>query len=317
MSFRPQTSFLVAAIAATTLVGCAAPAPVADDGVISVVASTNVYGDLAATIGGDLIEVTSIIDEPSQDPHSFEADARVQLALSKADIIVYNGGGYDSFVEQLLANIDVPGQTVLSAVELSPLDLDLAHGDQDETDDHEGHDHGAVNEHVWYDFATVEAVADAIAEQLTGLDPANTTTYQANADSLAAELDALRQRTADIRAQHDGTGVAITEPVPLYLLEAAGLHNETPDAFSEAIEEGSEVSAATLNETLSLFAKGTASLLVYNDQTVSPETEALVAAAEKAGAPVVAVTELLPQGTDFVGWMNATLDDLESALEQL
>lgn len=313
MRLRTTTGTLIAATAAVVLVGCAAPAPVADDGVLSVVASTNVYGDLAASIGGDLIEVTSIIDDPSQDPHSYEADARVQLALSKADIVVHNGGGYDEFIDQLLDSLDVPGQVVLSAVELSPLDLGL--DDADHGDDHEGHDHGAVNEHVWYDIPTVDAVAAAIAEQLADLDPANAGTYETNAVSLTGELEALRQRTAGIRSQHEGTGVAITEPVPLYLLEAAGLHNETPDAFSEAIEEGSEVSAATLNQTLNLFADGTASLLVYNDQTTSPETQALLEAAARAGTPVVAVTELIPPGTNYVGWMNGILDDLEAALE--
>ena len=313
MRLRTTTATLIAGLAATTLVGCAAPAPIADDGVISVVASTNVYGDLAATVGGDRVEVTSIIDDPFQDPHSFEADARVQLVLSKADIVVYNGGGYDAFVEQLLASLDVPGQAVLNAVELSPLDLE--HSDVD-GDDHDGHDHGAMNEHVWYDFETVKTVVDAIAHQLADLDPANAGTYEANAESLSSELERLRQRTADIRSQHEGTGVAITEPVPLYLLEAVGLHNETPDAFSESIEEGSEVSAATLNQTLRLFADGSASLLVYNDQTVSPETQALLAAAKSAGAPVVVVTELLPEDTHFVGWMDGILDDLESALAQ-
>jgi len=313
MRLRTTTGTLIAGLAAAALVGCAAPAPIADDGVISVVASTNVYGDLAATVGGDLVEVTSIIDDPFQDPHSFEADARVQLVLSKADIVVYNGGGYDTFVEQLLASLDVPGQAVLNAVELSPLDLE--HSDVG-GDDHDGHDHGAMNEHVWYDFETVETVVDAIASQLADLDPANAGTYEANAESLASELERLRQRTADIRSQHEGTGVAITEPVPLYLLEAVGLHNETPDAFSDSIEEGSEVSATALNRTLRLFADGSAALLVYNDQTTSPETQALLAAAESAGTPVVAVTELLPEGTDFVGWMDGILDDLESALGQ-
>src|SRR5690606_33562053 len=165
---RPRTKpsiILVTALAAATLVGCSPAQSTADDGVISIVASTNVYGEIASQIGGDRVEVTSIIDDPSQDPHSFEADARVQLALSKADIVIENGGGYDPFVDQLLGSLDAPDQIVINAVESSPLDLDTddhahdvhAEGEHEEGehDEHAGHDHGAFNEHVWYDFSTV------------------------------------------------------------------------------------------------------------------------------------------------------------------
>lgn len=331
MRVRTKTSIILsAALAAVTLTGCSPQAAPADDGVISVVASTNVYGNLAELIGGDHIEVTSIISDPSQDPHSFEADARVQLALSKADIVIENGGGYDPFVDQLLGSLDVSQQTILSAVEVSPLELDAEeHADEDHADEHaddghaedghaedghEGHDHGAFNEHVWYHFPTVAAVVGELRDALVSLDQENSAQYESNAAALLGDLDALGQRASALHTAFEDTGVAITEPVSLYLLEAAGLHNVTPADFSDAIEEGSEVSAATLNEVLGLFSSNQAELLVYNDQTTSPETEALLAEAERAAVPVVPVTELLPEGTDYIGWMNANLDALESAL---
>jgi len=304
MRFRQKTGIaLTALITAAVVTGCAPQAPAGDDGTISVVASTNVYGNIAELIGGGLIEVTSIIDDPSQDPHSFEADARVQLAFSRADLVIENGGGYDAFVGQLLSSLDDQPMT-LSAVELSPLDLD--------PDSEHDHDHSA-NEHVWYDFPTMAAVASGVSDALAKLDPEHEQQYEQNAATLVAELDALRERAHRLHPAGE-VGVAVTEPVSLYLLEAIGLHNETPPAFSAAIEGGVEVSAATLDETLRLFERGAARILVYNDQTTSPETEALKAAAQKAGAPIVSVTELLPDGVDYVSWMNAVLDELESAL---
>src|SRR5690348_1175356 len=68
----------------------------------SVVAATNVYGDVVQRIAGDAAEVTSVITDPTADPHSYEANPQNQLALSKADVIVENGGGYDDFIDTML-----------------------------------------------------------------------------------------------------------------------------------------------------------------------------------------------------------------------
>lgn len=281
------------------LSGCATTTDsTAEDAAVTIVASTNVYGDLASTIGGDLVDVTSIIDDPSQDPHSYEGNARVQLALSKADIVIENGGGYDEWAATLLAGAANDSAVVLNASDISGYDQEPAEGE--------------FNEHVWYDFATMETLAGAIADELASIDSDNAQTYQDNADTFTAGLAELQERAA--AGSFAGTGVAITEPVPLYLLDALGLMNVTPEEFSEAIEEGSDVSPSVLLETIGLFASGEARLLVYNEQTSGPETEQVLAAAEAAGTPVVGVTETLPAGEDYLSWMSANLDALESAL---
>jgi zinc/manganese transport system substrate-binding protein len=108
--------------------------------------------------------------------------------------------------------------------------------------------------------------------------------------------------------------VAITEPVPLYMVEASGLKNATPEAFSEAIEEGDDVSPRTLQETLALFTGKKVNALVYNEQTSGPQTEKVQQAAKAAAIPVVPVTETLPEGKDYLGWMTANVDALANAL---
>ncbi len=108
--------------------------------------------------------------------------------------------------------------------------------------------------------------------------------------------------------------MAITEPVPLYMTEASGLVNRTPAEFSEAIEEGDDVSPRILQETLALFSGKKVKALVCNEQTSGPQTEKAEAAAEAAGIPVVPVTETLPKGKDYLGWMTANVDALASAL---
>jgi zinc/manganese transport system substrate-binding protein len=311
---------VIGGIAATALAlsGCAST-PAADDTAsgLSIVASTDVYGSIAASIGGDLVDVTSLITSAAQDPHSFEASAQDQLALSKADLVIENGGGYDPFIDTLLeaSSTDVP---VVNASEASGLLEGDEHTEEEHAadDDHEGHDHiEGFNEHVWYSFHGVGHVAEEIAHQLSELDADNAATYEANLADFTAQIETLE---ADAEALHpvtEGLGAAITEPVPLYLLEAAGFTNRTPAEFSEAIEEGTDVAPAVLKETLALFTGASVSLLAYNEQTASSETEQVRAAAEDNGIAVVQFTETLPDGADYVSWMTDNLSAISAAVQ--
>lgn len=308
----PSSRLLAPLIAGTCLVclaGCggssgsggddndAAHSPAAAS-VIPVVASTNVYGDMAERIGGDKVQVTSIISDPDQDPHSYEANTQNQLALSKAEVVIENGGGYDDFIDRMLKSGGSSAE-VINAVKVSGKTAPAG---------------GELNEHVWYDFPTVARLADRIAEALAKADPADAATFTENAKSFEEKLKPLEQKEARIKADHGGEQVAITEPVPLYMLQAAGLRNATPEEFSEAIEEGDDVSARTLQQTLALFTGKKVKALVYNEQTSGPQTEKAEQAAKAAGIPVVPVTETLPHGRDYLRWMTANVDALASAL---
>ncbi|GAA2278297.1 zinc ABC transporter substrate-binding protein [Streptomyces hawaiiensis] len=266
---------------------------------VAVVASTNVWGDIAQRIGGDRVDVTSIISDPDQDPHSYEADPQNQLALSKAKVVVENGGGYDDFVDRMLKGGHNDSAEVINAVEVSGRTAPKG---------------GELNEHVWYDFPTVAKVADRISAALGKADPGDATAFSRNAAAFKAKLAPLEAKEAQIKKAHGGEGIAITEPVPLYMTEASGLVNRTPAQFSEAIEEGDDVSPRVLQESLALFSGKKVKALVYNEQTSGPQTEKAEAAAKAAGVPVVPVTETLPKGKDYFGWMAANVDALASAL---
>jgi zinc/manganese transport system substrate-binding protein len=312
------------AISALALSGCAASAPAESSTGLSVVASTNVYGSIAEAIGGDLVTVTSIITSAAQDPHSFEASAQDQLALSKADLVIENGGGYDPFIDTLLEAASSKAPVVNAAEESGLLEGDEGHDESDhadasadaEADGHEGHDHiEGFNEHVWYSFHGVEHVAEAIAEQLSDLDADNAATYEKNLDAFTAQIEKLEAAAEALKPATNGLGVAITEPVPLYLLQESGFTNKTPEAFSEAIEEGTDVAPAVLASTLDLFDSGAVALLAYNSQTASPETEQVRAAAEANDVPVVEFTETMPDGADYVSWMTDNLDAISAAMK--
>lgn len=293
------------ATAAVTLTACGSSGDGSGDeaggssaasGTLTVVATTNVYGNIAEQIGGDRVEVTSIIKDPSQDPHSYEADTRTRLAVSKADVVIKNGGGYDDFVNGMTKGTDAK---VLDAVTVS--------GDKAPAG-------GELNEHVWYDFPAMRKLAAAMQTAFAEAEPSDASTFARNAERFDAQLATLEAGEAKIKAAHQGEGVAVTEPVPLYLLQASGLVNKTPEAFSEAIEEGDDVSVGVLNETLNLFTAKQVKLLAYNAQTAGPETQKVEAAAKANSVPVVSVTETLPTGKSYIQWMTDNVQAVASAL---
>jgi zinc/manganese transport system substrate-binding protein len=175
---------------------------------------------------------------------------------------------------------------------------------------------GELNEHVWYDFPTVAKLAKQIAAALGKADSADAATFTKNAETFTTKLNALETKEADIKKAHGGEGIGITEPVPLYMTEASGLVNKTPGEFSEAIEEGDDVSPKILQETLALYSGKQVKAVVYNAQTSGAQTEKVKAAATAAGITVVPITETLPEGKDYLGWMTANIDALASALNK-
>ncbi|MFI1023305.1 metal ABC transporter solute-binding protein, Zn/Mn family [Streptomyces olivaceus] len=307
MSPRPSRRLaLTGGLCLVLLTGCGSSTDSAEGGgdsaarpPVKVVASTNVYGSIAEQIGGDHVDVTSIISDPAQDPHSYEADTRNQLAISKARLVIENGGGYDDFVDRMLKSGDNTSAQKINAVEVSGKQTPAG---------------GELNEHVWYDFPTVAKVADRIAAVLGKADPDDATGFEKNAETFKAKLTPLESKEAQIKKEHAGEGIGITEPVPLYLTEASGLVDRTPEEFSEAVEEGDDVSPKVLKETLALYSAGKVRALVYNEQTSGPQTEKVKKAAESAGTPVVPVTETLPKDEDYVGWMTSNVDALSDAL---
>lgn len=294
---RRRIALKIATVAAAltgALTGCTPPADPGTDGVLRIVVSMNVYADLAATIAGPDAVVSSIIDDPSADPHGFEANPRVQLELAEADLVIANGGGYDDFVDQLLASSGNTTAVVLHAVDFAGTDP-TADG---------------FNEHVWYLYS---AMIDLTAAIGAALDDISADPERVNrVDDLQRELADLAERLARLSIENAGEGFIVTEPVPLYLLGGAGLINLTPPAFTEAIEEDTDVPAALLQDVLGRIPR--ASVVVVNAQTAGPQTDAVIDAAVDAGVPYFPVTETLPEGLSYVEWQSGLIDLLADAL---
>nr|WP_255426939.1 zinc ABC transporter substrate-binding protein [Pseudonocardia sp. C8] len=321
---------------------------------VPVVASTDAWGSVARAVGGNFVQVQSIIDSPSGDPHGYEATPQDSTKVRDAKLVVMNGGGYDAFMTGLVqasgnrapvidavASSGIEGAAGSAPAAAPPAaaghneaghneaghgeaghgaeDPHAAHGGAPEGEaGHEGHDHGSFNEHVWYSPPAVQKVADAVAQQLATIDPAHADYYRTNAQTVRGGIQQLTSKATDIGRTHPGARVAATEPVANHLLEAAGVHNVTPREFSVAVEEGTDPPAAVVARMLDLFrTRPPVDALIVNSQTSSPGTDQVRAAAEQAGVPVIEMSETLPDGTtDYVQWMNANLDALGGALNR-
>lgn len=330
---------LVLGISATlALAGCASGTPeatgtdAAASDRITVVASTDVYAQIAEEIGGDFVDVTAIVSSAAQDPHSFEPSARDQLAIARADVIIENGGGYDAFVDALIESSG-SSAPVLTAVEFSHdwpeneghADPSTGSGTEGESSGaEEGHDHAhdadghdhveGFNEHVWYDPHTIVHLAEDIAHELGELLPAEARTFTANADAFGEGITGLEDALAAIAADHTGEHVFVTEPVPLYLVAAAGLENVTPEAFTEAVEEGQDVAPSTLLDALKLLRSGEVAVVIANSQTGGAETTQVLDEAGSLAIPVLEFSETLPEGQTYLSWMQANIEALAGAL---
>jgi zinc/manganese transport system substrate-binding protein len=275
------------------LAGCGGAA---NSSTLPVVASTNVFGDIARQIGGSHVSVTSVLSDPNADPHLFEPGTATGLAVAKARVVIQNGLDYDSFMTRLERSAPSDKRSVVTISDV------LGINGQD------------ANPHLWYDVPALPKIATAIEQALADADPAHASDYRSGLRAFIAALAPLQATVAKIRALHAGAPVAYTEPVPGYLIEAAGLRDRSLSSFTQPIEEGSEPSAAAVSEMTALATKHRIKVLFYNNQAVSPITQRVRAAAKDAGVPVVGVAETVPAGLTFQAWQLKQAHELLTAL---
>jgi zinc/manganese transport system substrate-binding protein len=261
-----------------------------------VLGTENFYADLLAQIGGPRVTASSILNDPSADPHEYEASPATAKLVADSKLVIVNGIGYDDFMEKLLGASTKPDRVVVNVQDVLGVKDD-------------------VNVHVWYDPTTMPKVADAAATALARLDPQNAAYFSAQKDKYLAALKPVSDKISSLKAKYSGTPIAFTENVAGYLTEAIGLKVLTPPEFMEAIESGTDPAPADVAEERDLLTGHKVKALVYNSQVTSPLTEQIRDLAVKSNVPVVAVAETIPPGfKTFQEWQLAELDDLEKAL---
>jgi zinc/manganese transport system substrate-binding protein len=261
---------------------------------ISIVAVESVYGDIARQIGGSRVAVDSILAGPDQDPHEYEAGAGTARALARARLVVFNGAGYDAWVERLLSMAPSRPRDVVEVARL----VGKRDGD---------------NPHLWYDVAAVSTFAARLASKLGDIDAANRDEYAARLATFEASLQPLRHKIAVMHAAHGGAAVTATEPVFQYMADALGLSMRN-ERFQLAVMNGTEPGARTIAAFETSLRGRTVKALLYNVQTGEALAQRMRQVADEARVPVVTINETLPPGMTYVPWMLSQLDALDRAL---
>jgi zinc/manganese transport system substrate-binding protein len=289
-----MAAWLTAWLTACATFALASPACAADKP-LNVVAAENFYGDVIAQLGGAHVAVSSILNSPDQDPHLFEASPKTARALQAADLVVYNGVDYDPWMEKLLA----ASQNKTRATIVVGALVGKKRGD---------------NPHLWYDPATMPAVARAVATALEAKDPAHKADYDANLARFLDTMKPLQAEVAQLRKGFAGQPVTATEPVAGYLTDALGLTTRNA-RFQLAVMNDTEPSAADIAAFEDDLKQRRVKVLVYNSQATEALTKRMLALARQSGVPVVSVTETQPAGKTFQQWMTSQLAALAQALQ--
>ena len=265
---------------------------------IAVVAAENFYGDVVKQIGGNYVDVTSILSNPDQDPHLFEASPKTARALQNARVVVYNGADYDPWMTKLLGATgggkSANNRTTIVAADL----VGKKAGD---------------NPHLWYDPKTMPAVARAVSAALGAADPAHKSVYDANLATFLASLQPVDAKVAALRARYQGQPVTATEPVFGYMSDAIGLDMRNL-RFQLATMNDTEASASDIAAFERDLRERRVRVLIYNSQATEALTRRMLALAKQSKVPSVSVTETQPAGVNFQQWMLVQLDSLDKAL---
>jgi zinc/manganese transport system substrate-binding protein len=264
---------------------------------ITAIGAENEYASVISQVGGKYVQASSIMSNPSTDPHTFEASASVAQQVTSAKLIVQNGVGYDDWATTIENAAPGNGRKVINVQQLLGLP------------------NSTPNPHLWYNPTTMPKVANAIATDLGQIDPAHASYYKTNAAAFISSLGAWTQAIATFKAAHPNTPVATTEPVADYMLQAAGTDNLTPFTFQADIMNGTDPSPQNTALENSLFTQHKVKVFLYNQQVTSSLTESFIKLANQNGIPVVGVYETMPTpGYTYQTWMEAEVNALNKAV---
>ena len=263
------------------------------NGTIEVAASVNQWGTVAKALGGDNVNVTSIINSTNVDAHDYEPTTSDIAKLQKAQVIIVNGAGYDAWAVKAAQTANA---IIVNAAEIGGVN-------------------DGENPHVWFSADVRKAVAQAITEAYEQADAAKKNDFDKMNDRWTAEENNVESKIAEVKQKTDGLAYAATESVASYLAEDMGLADATPSGYARATANESEPTPADIKQFTDALKAGEIKLLVVNTQEESELTDKITDAAKSVEVPMVELTEQMPEQYDsLTAWMEGLVDAFSQAI---
>jgi len=157
---------------------------------LKVVASFSILGNLVQEVGGDRVQVTSLVG-PGEDAHVWQAKPADLKKLSGASLFFVNGLGFEGWLKRVEQAAAYKGKVITVTKGIKPLTLK-----EEGHHDHDGHDHGKTDPHAWHDPRAVLVMVDNISAALQAADPTGAAQYRNNATAFKAKISQLDTQTA-------------------------------------------------------------------------------------------------------------------------
>jgi zinc/manganese transport system substrate-binding protein len=277
--------------------GCSTAGGGATSGTLQVVAAENVWGSIAAQLGGDRAHVTSIITSPATDPHGYEPTAADARTMASARFAIVNGAGYDPWAAKLIAATPSSSRVVLTVGDLVGIKA-------------------GGNPHRWYSPGDVQKVVHQIVRDYSTLAPQDASYFERQEARFETQrLARYKGLIATIKRKYHGVSVGASESIFAPLAQALGLNLVTPPAFLKAISEGTEPTVSDKTTVDRQVATKQLKIWVFNSQNSTPDVARITNAAREQGIPVATITETpVPESASFEAWQSRQLLAIAAAL---
>lgn len=260
---------------------------------IQLVSSLDFYGEMAKAVAGDQADVHSVIKDTSVDPHDYEPTSDVAKLYSSANLIVSNGGGYDTWGTKFAKQ-----NAKAKSIEVANL-----------TNYKEGQ-----NEHLWYKLETPSKLVNKLSDELGELRPAKKDYFKTNAQSYLASLKPLTDLQNEAKAALKDKRYLATEPVYDNTLLALGAENLSM-SFEQAVDEGDDPTAKDITDWHSDIDNNRVQFVINNPQNTSTLAKQAVQYAKDHKVPVIDVTETKPKGQNYKDWQIKQLKQVLNAVK--
>ena len=313
---------------------------------LKVYASVYPIYDFAKKIAGDKIDVEMIMPQGTE-PHGWEPDSNAIKNLENADMFIYNGAGLESWTDKVidsLSNKDLKVVEASQAVDL--MKSTHSHDEEDhdhnheavenhnheaiennhnnevvenhnheEEHEHEGHNHGPMDPHVWISPKNAKIEMENIKNAFVELDKENADYYESNYQKYAKMLDELDAKYSEKLSNLPNKTIVVSHEAYGYLCKDYGLTQIGVKGVNAETEADAKKMAEIIN-----YIKENKITTIFTEELIDPKVSKIIA--EETGCQVKVLSpieglseEQIKNNEDYFSIMEKNLENLVGALK--